>query len=445
MRGNPTVDRETILRAVAEAGVVGAGGAGFPTHVKLAGRAEWFIANGAECEPLLHGDQSLVISRPADVVRGMQMGMAATGATRGVIALKEKYHAARAAIAPLAAAAGIEIFPLGDFYPAGDEHVLVYLITGQAVPPGGIPLNLGAVVQNVATLANIARAVDAGEPVTHKHLTVTGAVRQPVTVRAPVGAPLPWLLALAGGPAVPDPVLMVGGTLMGHMAGPGETVDKRTGGLVVLPRDLPWVRRLLQPWPAIHKLAMACTQCNYCTELCPRYLLGHDIRPNRLMWVEALGENMSQDQPGGLMCCECGVCEAFACPEMLMPRQVAVKFKRLAQQHGRKASDAAPPGPVSATFQERQIPSRRMKERLGIAGYDVDAPLIPDPPPPEQVVIPLRQHLGAPAVPLVRPGDAVQAGQLIGVIPEGKLGAAVHASIAGQVLAVSETAITIQA
>ncbi|TBR20999.1 MAG: hypothetical protein EPO63_09130, partial [Candidatus Nitrosotenuis sp.] len=148
-----------LIELVREAGVVGAGGAGFPTHVKLAARVDTVLANGAECEPLLYSDQFVMESHADEIVDGLRLVMRQTGATRGLLCVKEKYHDAVARFEKLIAGEkGMELFLLGNFYPSGDEQVLVYETTGRIVPEAGIPLNVGVVVQNVATLANIARA-----------------------------------------------------------------------------------------------------------------------------------------------------------------------------------------------------------------------------------------------------------------------------------------------
>ncbi len=440
------MDAATIVRRVRAAGVVGAGGAGFPTHVKLQSQVEWLIANGAECEPLLYADQALMEARTAEIIRGLDLVRSATGARRVVIALKAKYRAARTALEEAAGQAGIDLFLLDDFYPAGDEQVLVHLITGRIVPPGGIPLQVATLVQNVETLCNIARAVDHGEPVTTKYLTVSGAVQQPISVRVPIGTPVQELVRLAGGAAVDDPVLLVGGVLMGHLAEPGEPVTKRTGGVILLPRSLPWVQRLIQPWTINKKQSMNCIQCHFCTELCPRFLLGHAILPNRLMLQAGYGLQVPEVEIGALLCCECGLCEAFACPELLMPRQAAIQTKRrLAEQGVRYTPGATPERGAHPLLSERRVPSIRVKERLGIDGYDRKAPLV-DP----ELVVPtvsllLTQHVGAPALPLVEVGEAVAIGQLVAEPPEGRLGAALHASISGRVIEVSPDAIVIAA
>jgi Na+-translocating ferredoxin:NAD+ oxidoreductase RnfC subunit len=151
---------QNLVEAVRAAGVVGAGGAGFPTHVKLAAKVDTVIANGAECDPLLQCDQRLMESRAAEIVRGMQLAMAATGAARGILALKEGYRGAAAALRrTISSRQDLSLLLMESRYPAGDEFVLVYEATGRLVPETGLPLHVGCLVQNVQTLFNIARAV----------------------------------------------------------------------------------------------------------------------------------------------------------------------------------------------------------------------------------------------------------------------------------------------
>lgn len=438
------MDAATMISRVFEAGVVGAGGAGFPTHVKLQNQVEWLIANGAECEPLLYADQMLMEQRAAEIVRGLEIAREVTGATHTVIALKAKYQSARQALAPLAASAGIEIFPLPDFYPAGDEQILVHLVTGRIIPAGGIPLHAKTLVQNVETLINITRAVDAEEPVTIKYLTVTGTVKKPISVGVPVGTPLQTLVELAGGPTVEEPVLMVGGVLMGRLGDASEPVTKRTGGLILLPRSLPWIRRLTQPRQVNQKRTMSCIQCRFCTELCPRFLLGHAIMPNRLMLQAGYGLNDKQAQIGAFLCSECGLCEAFSCPEGLMPRQTVKAFKQALREAGIRHQPGATPEHGQHPLQAaRRVASGRLKERLAIKQYDQKAPLLEDLIEPERVELPLVQHVGVPAVPVVEAGAHVAVGDPIARPPEGKLGAVVHASINGQVASVTDQAIVV--
>ncbi|MCX6625081.1 MAG: NADH dehydrogenase subunit, partial [Acidobacteria bacterium] len=144
-------------------GVVGAGGAGFPTYVKAKSAVEFMLANGAECEPLLHKDFELMKHYPAEIVSGMAAMMSNVGAKRGLFGIKEKNREAIHAIEPKAKASGIDLVLLGDFYPSGDEYELVYTATGRLIPAGGIPLQVGCVVNNVETLYNVHQALQ-GKP-----------------------------------------------------------------------------------------------------------------------------------------------------------------------------------------------------------------------------------------------------------------------------------------
>src|SRR5579872_2593402 len=167
-----------LSETLREAGVVGAGGAGFPTYVKAQSQVEFMIANGAECEPLIHKDAELMKRFPAEVLAGMNAMMDATGARRGKFGVKTKNAESIEALRKSLQSDRIEFVMLGDFYPSGDEYELVYTATGRLIPPAGIPLNVGCVVNNVETLYNVHYAQQ-DRPVTDKFLSVCGAVREP--------------------------------------------------------------------------------------------------------------------------------------------------------------------------------------------------------------------------------------------------------------------------
>ncbi len=233
--GNQIVDN------IREAGVVGAGGAGLPTHVKADATVDTVLVNGASCEPLLMSDPHLMESDVDTVIRGLEAVMDCTGAKKGIICLKGKHAGAmqsvRAAVAR-ASSGRLEAFELMDFYPAGDEHVLVHEALGRTVPERGIPLQVGAVVSNVETLYNVARALD-GTPVTHRYLTVAGEVRRPMVVKVPVGTPVDDVLSFAGGPLISEYRVVDGGPMMGKVLPDASraVVTKTTSGLLVLPPD----------------------------------------------------------------------------------------------------------------------------------------------------------------------------------------------------------------
>ncbi|MCR4406793.1 MAG: RnfABCDGE type electron transport complex subunit C [Anaerolineae bacterium] len=434
---------DQIVESVRAAGVVGAGGAGFPTHVKIAARVDTVIANGAECEPLLHCDQYLMTTQADEVVEGLRLVMQASGAKHGVIALKQKYQAA---IVALRAALdqrpkmNVRLHLLESYYPAGDEFLLVYDVTGRLVPETGLPLHVGCIVQNVGTLANIARA-QRGEPVTHRLLTVTGEVRAPKTLRVPIGTSIGEVIRWAGGVKSDSASLSIilGGPMMGRLATSlDEPVTKTTSGIIVLPADNATVRYLRRPLGSwIKRGRSTCDQCRDCTDLCPRHLLGHDLEPHKIMRTINYGiTTLPFNVTAAVLCCECRLCEAYACPLELSPCAYYKEIKRqLAAQGWRndvhKRTDLAP-----HPFREfRRVPTERLIGRLGLTAYaQLECPLDPGDYRPERVTIPLRQHIGMAARPVVRAGDVVAVGDLIGEIPEGKLGARVHASINGKVV-----------
>ena len=436
----------TVQDLVRDAGVTGAGGAGFPTHVKMSANAEVVIANGAECEPLTHVDQELMIAHPHEIIDGLRLVMHATGAPRGVFGVKKKYTAALAALREaLGGSDDITIFELGNFYPAGDEQVLVYDVLGRIVPEGGIPINVGTVVQNIETLYNI-HAAALGRPVTHKYITIAGDVRQPMTVRVPIGVSLREVLELAGGALAPDAVVLNGGAMMGHVAGDlDEPVTKRTKLLLVLPYDhqLSVRRRQTRKELELHAIA-SCDQCFMCTDYCPRHAQGHAIQPHKLILLLASGVPLTDAQmAGALLCCECRTCN-YACPVHLSPGDIAIAIKRDLVKAGMKnpyhrMTEANP-------YRDyRRVPIARLISRLGLARYDLPAPLTEVPNTFKRVSLALQQHIGAAARPVVRVGDNVTVGDLVGEAPEAALGARVHASLAGVVRAVSPSAIVIEA
>ena len=315
------------LEQIAEAGVVGAGGAGFPTHVKLAGKADTVLLNAAECEPLLHKDKEVLRDYIDANIEGLAIAMQLVGAGRAIVGVKEKYDDV-IELLRMRLPQNMEVCPLRDAYPAGDEFILVYDALGRLIPPGGIPLAVNAVVMNVETAVNVAAA--ATQPVTEKFLTIAGAVAEPVTLRVPVGVTLAQCVAAAGGATVPDANYMVGGVMMGTLQLDHDAlVDKTTGGVIVLPDDHILIRRRKQTWKQVARIGQsACDQCSFCTELCPRWLLGHPIEPHRAM--RSLGFNMvgEANTIGTNYCCECNLCSLYSCPEDLDPKQVCTENKR---------------------------------------------------------------------------------------------------------------------
>jgi Na+-translocating ferredoxin:NAD+ oxidoreductase RnfC subunit len=439
----------SITRAIESAGVVGAGGGGFPTHVKAAATADIILANGAECEPLLRADSELLLSDPDRVLRGLTLLRQSVGASRAVMALKRKnvdvIDALRRATRD---DDEIELRLLDNVYPAGDEFLLVFDVTGRVIPEAGIPPDVGVVVSNVTTLAQIADASE-GRPVTSRLVTVQGLVARPGTFRVPIGTSVRETLALAGGATAERTAIIAGGPMMGRLVeDPDEPLTKTTGGLIVLPSEHRLIAARTASQAHVLRIARAaCCQCLACTELCPRALLGHDLAPHRT--VRAIQySTLPEDHrhaTSAYLCSECGMCELFACPLEIQPRRILADLKaelaRRGVENPHRRDDLTP----DDVREYRQIPSSRLLQRLGLSEYDAPAPLDPRVVDPPRVTLRMSQHTGSPARPVVRVGDRVLSGDVVGEIPEGRLGARIHASISGSVVSVTEEAVVVAA
>jgi Na+-translocating ferredoxin:NAD+ oxidoreductase RnfC subunit len=429
-----------------ECGVVGAGGAGFPTSVKAQSQVEYLIANGAECEPLIHKDAELMKHFPEGILHGMNAMMDATGAKIGKFGIKTKNAESLEALKHHWKPGRIEFVMLGDFYPSGDEYELVYTATGRLIPPGGIPLQVGCVVNNVESLYNVHLAGN-GTPVTEKFLSVCGAVKRPKSFWAPVGTSFRDLIALAGGATVPDFGIFVSGIMMGTLTFDlDDVITKTTGGLIVLPRDHYLMTRRTRSEQEMHHIGKsACDQCSYCTEFCPRYLLGYEVMPHKVM--RSLGFTTTGSEiwnQWAELCCACGICTLYACPEDLYPKEACDQGKRDRRAAGLKFVQQRPVE-VHPMKEYRRIPLAQLRRRLQIEEYEQETPFERVDCRPAAVRIKLKQHAGQPAVPAVEEGRKVKRGQVVGRVESGKLGANVHASIDGKVRAVTPGAIEIVA
>ncbi len=432
-----------LSEKVRQAGVVGAGGAGFPCYAKIATQADVLIANGAECEPLLNKDQVVMQRFTEFMFEGMQLTMQHIGASRGVLAIKQKHQESIAHVQPLLPA-NIELKIMPNVYPAGDECELVYEVTGDRIPSGGLPKDVGVLVQNVETLVNVCHAAR-DQPVTHTMLTVHGEVERPFTAWLPIGMSYADVIKLAGEISCESPVIVEGGVMMGTIAHDFSTsITATTSGLLVLPQDAHVVVRKSEPEQVSKRIGKAaCDQCTLCTEMCPRYLLGYPIQPHlvmrSLLTTGETSETLSLHAQG---CCECNICTLWACPEQLNPRDVCVTTKR-----DLKANDLwqsaeqlqAQTRPVHSMREYRGVPTSRLIRRLGLGVYDRrSAPWLDISEQPAHVAISLHTHIGAAAVPIVKQGDKVTVGDLIASPPDGALGVPIHASITGAVRSVGD-------
>lgn len=435
---------EQLKDLLRDSGIVGAGGAGFPTYAKLDKRADTLILNCAECEPLLRLHRQVLKMYTHEILSTLYEISKILEVSTVYIGIKGSYKRTLAAVeAEIASFPNMKICTLPEVYPAGDEVVLTYEATGRVVPAGDIPLSVGVTVLNVETVYNIYRALN-GNPVTHKYVTITGEVKNPMTVYAPIGTRIEVLLRAAGGVTIDDPAYVLGGPMMGRLGSPADTVTKTTNAVLVLPKTLPLVqKKLSKPTVNIKRAMSACCQCNYCTSLCPRNLLGHPIDPGSFMLAASNGtSNDASPYINSLYCSACGLCELYSCGQGLSPRSLLEFTKNSlrakgVRPHPQPTQEVKPARPL------RMIPLARLRARLGLDPYNCSAPINEEPLRMRRLAVSLSQHIGAPAVAVVQKGDKVTAGQLIAAPAENALSVAIHSPLDGTVTEVTDKKIII--
>lgn len=293
-----------IIEIVGEAGIVGLGGASFPTRVKLTlpegKKADVFIINGAECEPYLTCDDALMRKYPSEIVTGVKYLMKATGAQKAIIGIEaNKPEAINALVNATMTYSDIHVAQLRTRYPQGGEKQLIQAVTGRVVPAGGLPIDAGVVVDNVATAFAVYRAVKFGEPLMKRVVTVTGvSVKNGGNFVAANGMSTMDLIDVAGGVLEDTGKVISGGPMMGRSVSQIDApLVKGSGGVLLMPENQT-LRAKVKP----------CVRCCKCVEACPM-----SLEPYLL---QTLGEfEMPEDakKAGVLNCMECGCC-SYACP-----------------------------------------------------------------------------------------------------------------------------------
>ena len=431
-----------ILR---EAGIIGAGGAGFPAYMKLNPKADILLIDGAECEPLLYTDFILMRDRMDTVVRGAQAIMEEFGIKQTLLCMKQHTAFALSLTDGEQIGEGVFVKQMPDVYPMGDEIIMIYEATGRVVRPGDLPSSVGVMSFNVETVYNVARAVHSGEVLTEKWLTIGGATEHALVVRCPIGTPVRDLFAFYGIEVPEGYAVIDGGPSMGQIVSPHTAVVKKnTKALLILPESIPAVvSKRTDAQTAISRCASNCCQCTRCTDLCPRGLLGYPLEPHRMVrCVTGVAEITPEMVRAATLCCGCGICETLACCQGISPKTIIAEFKKiLAKNKLRYTADTdVAPDPDRAY---RMVPASRWAAALGVAPFDKVATRAGRMPSPGEVSLPLAGHIGAPSVPCVKEGERVLCGQVIATAAEG-LSVPQHATIDGVVTLVTKDKITIE-
>ncbi|MCL2088124.1 MAG: electron transport complex subunit RsxC [Oscillospiraceae bacterium] len=302
--GHESLSRQEILDIIREAGIVGLGGAGFPTHVKLSPppeiKIDTVIVNGCECEPYLTTDNRVMIEEAERLVIGLQIILRLMPDARGIIAVEDNKPQAIAELRKHSnGVAGIEVAVLKTKYPQGAEKQLISALTKREVPSGKLPIDIGCIVNNVDTVIAIHRAIFRGRPLMRKVITLTGkAINNPGNYKARIGTKLSDLVELAGGFKFTPTKIVVGGPMMGVAIFDIDVpVVKTTAGVLFLSREETYIPP-----------EQNCIRCGKCVERCPMGLIPIELN------TDILHENSEAFLAhNGLDCVECGSC-SYICP-----------------------------------------------------------------------------------------------------------------------------------
>jgi len=437
----------TLTEKMRKAGIVGCGGAGFPSYAKLNKSADTIILNCAECEPLLKLHRQVMEKKSFEIMTALEEVAEALEVNRVIIAIKGSYVKAVDSIkAQISSFRHIEIGILPEAYPVGDEVVAIYETTGRVVPPGSIPIAVGVIVYNVETMLNTYYAIKEDKPVTTKFVTITGEVKNPMTVEVPLGITFDDLVELAGGVTIKDYTLISGGPMMGNIVAGNTVVTKTTSAVIVLPNNS-YVVEHHRPNVQLqfNRARAVCCDCRMCTDLCPRNLLGHPIDPARFMTAGVSNvTNYTTPFINTLYCCSCGVCEMYACTQGLSPRTLIGVYKGGLRKHGVARADVVESKPVNPRRSHRLVSKERLTSRLGLDKYDVECPLTPVNKKFKSFKLNLGQHIGVPCEPKVSVGDKVTKDMLIAMSPDKTLGVALNSPVDGVVANITDKFIEIR-
>jgi Na+-translocating ferredoxin:NAD+ oxidoreductase RnfC subunit len=307
---------------------------------------------------------------------------------------------------------------------------------------------VGVIVLNGESAYNIALAVDEGEPVTEKWVTIGGNIQNRVVVRVPVGMRVADVFRTLNITVPEGHTVLDGGPSMGRKIRVATAViGKTTKSLLILPDEAPAIAHKNTSIPdMLRRAASCCCGCSRCTEMCPRHLLGYPIEPHKM--IRAANNDLAKKNPelikAASLCCSCGVCAEVCCQD-ISPKDVILSLKGLLAKNGLryttpKDTDFAP----AADRAYHMIPSTRWESMLGVKRFDLAPELIDAPLTARQVEIALRAHIGAPSVPTVKIGDTVKKGEVIAAAADG-LSLPQHASIDGKITLVDNAKIVISA
>ena len=403
------------------------------------------ILNCAQYEPIVHIQELLLQKYTREIIRTFAKIGKTFNADNIIIAAGKKDTELIECLEDVVCDYPALSFKVYDgAYPAGDEYVLTYELTGQVISADSSPIEEGIAIFNVESVYNMYRNVNEGVQETHKWVSILGEVEKPVTLRVPVGVNIGDIVKEAGKITCENPVYILGGPMSGKIGNKYSRIDKSTDAVIILPEDHQVVyNKKTNSSIEIKRASSSCCNCMRCTDLCPRNLLGHPVDPHAFIRAASYKDMGNVDTYLNTMfCSSCGLCEMYSCIQGISPRLLLTEYKNGLKENGITKHKASMKE-VDSERKYRKISIKRLTSRLGLTRYDRVTLLKEYDMSGVSIRISLNDYELEPAVSLVKENDIVTKGQLIAEYKDGEH-RPIYSGIDGKVTEVAENYIFIE-
>lgn len=439
------MERNELRSILQNSGVICTGGVNLSAASKLEEQTKTIILNCAQYEPLLKVQTQLLNGYAQEILRTFSLIGATIKAEQVIVAMDEKDKDTIEIVESIARDyPNITLRLFDGCYPAGDEVILVYEITGQVVGPNEKVSDLGISVFNVETIYNAYQAICLQKPVLEKIVSVRGEVKHPMTIKVPLGTRVEDVINYVGGSTCEKPTYIMGGPMWGSIGNCVSTITKSTDAVLVLPEEHCVVQKKKgKTSNELKRAATSCCQCMRCTDLCPRNLLGYPIEPHAFIRAASYQDFHNTDTfINTMFCSTCGLCEMYACIQELSPRTLISEYKAGLLANGIEKPEVEKKE-IDKDREYRKISMERLTGRLDLLKYDLGETISQETIPTKKVKIMLKQQSGSAVHVVVRDGDIVKKGQVIATTGDAT-GVYLHASICGVVCETNEKFIIIE-